>query len=251
MKFRRQIIRPASLTTRLALWFALAAILTFTGVGTYLYHSLAARLEQRDDQELLGKIGLLRHIAQEAGSIAAIRADPHGFIDAVSGHDKMSVTLRSKDATLILHDQEQQGEFPTLPATPLASMPQRSAIVQINDSAGQPARAVAAEARIKASGELLDITVARMTSDRMEILDNYRHEVWLAAGCGTLLAALLGFFLVRTACSRCARSRRCRTRSPPIVSTPASMSALHRKSCRKWCRPSTPCWTACMTASCG
>lgn len=197
MKFRRQIPRPTSLTTRLALWFALAAILTFTGVGTYLYHSLAARLEQRDDQELLGKIGLLRHIAQEAGSIAAIRADPHGFIDAVSGHDKMSVILRSKDATLILHDQEQQGEFPVLPATPLASMPQRPAIVQITDSAGQPARAVAAEARIKASGELLDITVARMTSDRMEILDNYRHEVWLAASCGTLLAALLGFFLVR------------------------------------------------------
>ena len=197
MKFRRPIPRPTSLTTRLALWFAMAAMLTFTGVGTYLFHSLAARLEQRDDQELLGKITLLRHIAQEAGSVAAIRADPHGFIDAISGHDKMSVILRAKDGTLVLHNQDQQGEFPALPATPLATEPQRSAISRISNAAGQPARAVAAEARINASGEMLDIMVARMTSDRMEILDSYRHEVWLAASCGTLLAALLGFFLVR------------------------------------------------------
>ena len=137
MKFRRQIPSPTSLTTRLALWFAMAAMLTFTGVGTYLFHSLAARLEQRDDQELLGKITLLRHIAQEAGSVAAIRADPHGFIDAISGHDKMSVILRAKDGSLVLHNQDQQGEFPALPATQLATEPQRSAISRISNAAGQ------------------------------------------------------------------------------------------------------------------
>lgn len=197
MKFRRKIIQPGSLTARLALWFAMAAIVTFAGVGTYLYHALASRLEQRDDQELLGKISLLRHIAQEAQSIAAIHADPHIFIDAVSGHDKMSITLMSKDRKLVLHNLQDQGEFPPIPVTPLAQVPERNAIVQVNTLTGMPARAVAAQARIKASGEMLDIVVARMTSDRMEILDGYRHEVWLAATCGTVLAALLGFFLVR------------------------------------------------------
>ena len=41
------------------------------------------------------------------------------------------------------------------------------------------------------------MVVARTASDRMELLSEYRTEVWYAASIGTLLATLLSFFLVR------------------------------------------------------
>lgn len=189
--------RPASLTTRLGLLFALVAMVTFAGVGTYLYRSLSAQLESRDDQELLGKINLMRHIAEEADSAAAIRQDPHLFLDAAANHDNMIVILKADDGKILLHNHADQGDLSNVPTISYGTSPTKDAIHLLPTSTNLPARAIAAKGRIGKSGEPVNIIVARTTSDRMELLENYRAEVWIAAAFGTLFATVLGYLLVR------------------------------------------------------
>jgi hypothetical protein len=106
---------PRSLTVRLALLFALATLLTFTLVGSYLYYSLARQLENHDDQELIGKVTLMRHLAAKARSVQAIRDDPHSFMDAALGHNDLLLIVRSADGALLLNTRPEAGSLPALP----------------------------------------------------------------------------------------------------------------------------------------
>ncbi|MFZ1180618.1 MAG: hypothetical protein WAN92_03715 [Herbaspirillum sp.] len=96
-------LQPASLTSRLVSLFGLVAIVTFAGVGTYLYHSLSKQLETRDDEELLGKIRSMSHLVQEAPSVESIRRDPHIFLDAAAGHDQLTVLIRVGNEALVVN----------------------------------------------------------------------------------------------------------------------------------------------------
>ncbi|WP_076591328.1 heavy metal sensor histidine kinase [Herminiimonas arsenitoxidans] len=191
MKFLRRM----SLTTRFGILFCLVSIFIFTGVGTYLYRALSSELESRDDQELIGKIGLMQHIAEETESVASIQQDPHFFLDASANHDKLIVLLKDSQGSIVLHTNTDQGTLPQIYALPINESATRASIKSILTSTGLTARAISAKAKLR-SGEQLKIIVARTTSDRMELLDAYRVEVWGAAISGTLLAALLGYLLV-------------------------------------------------------
>ncbi|MFX7792778.1 hypothetical protein ABTK00_20290, partial [Acinetobacter baumannii] len=68
--------------------------------------------------------------------------------------------------------------------------------LQSIDLDGASARLIASKPKTSAGEETI-VVVARTASDRMELLSEYRTEVWYAASIGTLLATLLSFFLVR------------------------------------------------------
>ncbi|ABR89313.1 heavy metal sensor kinase [Janthinobacterium sp. Marseille] len=191
-----KLIQRMSLTSRIGLLFFLVSVLIFSGVGTYLYRSLAGQLEFRDDQELMGKISLMRHLAEESDSIAAIRKDPHYFLDAAASHDRLIIMLKDVDGNIILHTNSDQGSLPTIAVLPLEMNPVPRSITLLWTSTGLTARAIAAQGKVR-SGEKIVIVVARTASDRMELLKAYRVEIGMAALCGTLLAALLGYILVR------------------------------------------------------
>jgi len=191
-----KLIQRMSLTSRIGLLFFLVSVLIFSGVGTYLYRSLAAQLEFRDDQELMGKISLMRHLAEESDSIAAIRKDPHYFLDAAASHDRLIIMLKDVDGNIILHTNSDQGSLPTIAVLPLEMNPVSRSITLLWTSSGLTARAIAAQGKVR-SGEKIVIVVARTASDRMELLKAYRVDIGMAALCGTLLAALLGYFVVR------------------------------------------------------
>lgn len=191
-----KLIQRMSLTSRIGLLFFLVSVLIFSGVGTYLYRSLAAQLELRDDQELIGKISLMRHLAQKSDSIAAIRKNPHYFLDAAASHDRLIIMLKDLNGNIILHTNSDQGSLPTIAVLPLEMNPARRSITLLWTSSGLTARAIAAQGQLL-SGEKIIVVVARTASDRMELLKAYRVEIGLAALCGTLLAALLGYILVR------------------------------------------------------
>ncbi|PFH11941.1 two-component system heavy metal sensor histidine kinase CusS [Collimonas sp. PA-H2] len=188
---------PRSLTVRLALLFALATLLTFTLVGSYLYYSLARQLESHDDQELLGKIQLMRHLVGKAGSAQAIRDDPHLFMDAALGHNDLLLILRSADGTPLLDTQPAAGSLPALPLSAIDQIPDLQARKNLRTSAGMPVRATALWGKIDRSGEQVQIIVAHNVSDSLIMLDSYRKQIIGAALCGALLAALLGYVLVR------------------------------------------------------
>ncbi|WP_211441677.1 heavy metal sensor histidine kinase [Collimonas humicola] len=188
---------PRSLTVRLALLFALATLLTFTLVGSYLYYSLARQLESHDDQELLGKIQLMRHLVGKADSVQAIRDDPHLFMDAALGHNDLLLVLRSADGAPLLDTQPAAGSLPALPLSAIGQTPDQQARKNLRTSTGMPVRATALWGRIDRSGEQVQIIVAHNVSDSLIMLDSYRKQIIGAALCGALLAALLGYVLVR------------------------------------------------------
>lgn len=186
-----------SLTARLGLLFALVALVTFGVVGTYLTVSLATQLETRDDAELINKVALIRHLVVEAGSVADIRNNPHLFLDAAADHDKLILLVKTKDDNELLHTHPEQGALPALPILPSGVLPARSDIRLLRTDLGVSARTLGASGRIAGSGEEVQIVVARTTSDRMALLEDYRAEVAFAALAGALVAALLGYLLVR------------------------------------------------------
>jgi two-component system heavy metal sensor histidine kinase CusS len=188
---------PRSLTVRLALLFALATLLTFTLVGSYLYYSLARQLESHDDQELMGKITLMRHLVAKARSVQAIRDDPHSFMDATLGHNDLLLMLRSADGAPLLDTRPEAGSLPALPMAAVDQTPDEKSRQNLRTSAGLPVRATALWAKVDSSGEKVQIIVAHNISDSLKLLASYRNQILGAALSGAILAALLGYLLVR------------------------------------------------------
>ncbi|MBF8179705.1 heavy metal sensor histidine kinase [Herminiimonas contaminans] len=144
----------------------------------------------------MGKISVMRHLAAEKDSIADIQRDPHSFRDAAASHDNLILLLKNQTGTVVLHMNEEQGGVPTIPLIPLNSEVNENSIKMIDTTAGLTARAIGAQGRTR-NGDIVELIVARTTSDRMRLLKSYYIEVWLASICGTLIAALSGFILAR------------------------------------------------------
>lgn len=191
-------LRPLrSLTVRLALLFALATLLTFALVGSYLYYSLARQLENHDDQQLLGKVVLMQHLVGKAASVQSIRQDPHLFMDAGLGHDDLLLLLRSADGAPLLNTRPAAGTLPMLPLSAVDQLPDHKSRLNLRTSTGLPVRATALWARIDRSGEQVQVIVAHNTSASIAMLASYRSQILGAALAGAGLAALLGYVLLR------------------------------------------------------
>ncbi|WP_040502691.1 heavy metal sensor histidine kinase [Herbaspirillum sp. YR522] len=182
------------MTSRLMALFALVSIITFAGVGSYLYHSLHVQLERRDDEELLGKSRSIAHLIQEARSLQAIRDNSHALLDTIRGHDQLLVMI-SDSTGLDVVSSERPADIAQLEPD-MRHGPQPD-LIQSRQLASGAVRFIVSKATTR-SGQEATVTVARAGSDRMQLLAAYRSEVWYAAGVGTLLATLLSFFLVRS-----------------------------------------------------
>ncbi|NMM36412.1 MAG: heavy metal sensor histidine kinase [Glaciimonas sp.] len=189
--------RSTSLTARLGLLFALIATLTFAGVGTYLYQSLASQLESHDDIELLGNIGLIRHFLLETSSVQDIQDDPHRFVDVAAGRAGLIIILKSADGKILFQNHTDHGALSTLPVTPANAVPDKASLGRWTLNSKLSARTVSAWGALHNTQEQVQIIVALTDSDRMALLGAYRNEVFAAVFFGALLAALFGYIIVR------------------------------------------------------
>ena len=189
--------KPLSLTERLALLFAAVTIVTFTAVGTYLYRALGQQLERRDDAELIGKIAMVRHLLLEAQSIAVVEEAPHPFLDSVFGHEGLSVRLLDPDGRVLVQSAKPSRPFPSVSPVPLDRIPRDGDVRDWTPAAGN-GRFVSAVGKV---GGLIPtpvtIVVAREGSDRAGLLLEYGRNLVVAVGVGAILAAFLGFAIVR------------------------------------------------------
>lgn len=191
-------LTPTSLTTRLGLLFALLATLTFAAVGAYLYQSLATQLESREDADLLEKIGHIRHLLHETPSVKAIQDDPHRFVDAAAGHEGLILILKSADGRILMRNQPDLAALPKLPITPANQTPNNASVRAWMLSPDLPARSAAAWGTVgEHAGEQVHIVMARTNKARQAILATYLSNVLIAVLSGALLAALLGYAVVR------------------------------------------------------
>lgn len=189
-----------TLTARLAVLFSIATLITFTLVGGFLSHSLSIQLELRDNHELIGKVEQFRHILQETPTIDAIANDQHRFIDAAAGHEGLIVVLRDQQGkTVMRNERDAVGVPDDFEIVPADQRPDLDSLGVWEYAPGRVARTVTAWGRVGTSEQLVQIVIARTTSDRMALLSEYRRDVLAAMVFGALLAAILGYAVVRRA----------------------------------------------------
>jgi two-component system heavy metal sensor histidine kinase CusS len=189
--------KPLSITERIALLFAVVTIMTFTAVGTYLYRALGQQLERRDDAELIGKVAMVRHLLLEAQSIAVVERAPHPFLDSVFGHEGLSVRLFGPDGRVIVQSAKPSGPFPAMPAVADGRTPRDGDVHDWIPAEGS-GRFVRAVGRVGGPVPIpVTIVIAREGSDRIGLLLEYGRNLVFAVGVGAMLAAFLGFAVVR------------------------------------------------------
>lgn len=189
-----------SLTSQLAVLFAVAAVATFLAVGGYLYRSLALQLELHDDHELIGKVEQYRHILRQSESVRSIEEDQHRFVDAATGHDALIVILSdANERMLFRRGPETSARLPVISPVEVDEIPDRASLISWSYDSGRSARAVTAWGVTGGTKEHVQITVARASSDRMALLADYRVEVIGATLVGAALAAVFGYLVVRRA----------------------------------------------------
>lgn len=191
------MLRRTSLTAWLSLMFAFVAVITFAGVGTYLYDSLAKQIQKRDDAELIGRLDLVRHLLSETPSIQAIQDDSHPFIDASAGRQGFMVMLKSADGRILLQNEIDFGSLPELNAAPAEMHFDDRYLTTATLESGTTARIAAAWTRLQNPKVQVQAIVARTGSERQVILSGYRNQVMAASIAGALIAAGLGYVLVR------------------------------------------------------
>ncbi len=191
--------KSLSITVRLALLFAGVALLTFAAVGAYLYQALAQQLERRDDEELIGKITLVRHLLLEVQSIDAIERSPHPFLDAVFGHEGLVLRLVGPGGQILVQSAESSRPLPPVDMVPAGRDPAEADVRYWHPVTGT-GRLVGAIGSIGGSVQVpVRIIVARESSDRSALLQEYGRNLFLAVCIGAVLAAALGFLIVRLA----------------------------------------------------
>ena len=67
---------PRSLSLRLAIAFALVAVVLLGAIGLYLYRSLDREISWRDDQALLGRLERMQALLEDSASVEALRQRP-------------------------------------------------------------------------------------------------------------------------------------------------------------------------------
>lgn len=189
--------KSLSLTVRLALLFACVAAVTFALVGAYLYRALDQQLARRDDSELIGKVMLVRHLLQEAGSIDAIEQSPNSFLDAMVGHEGLTLRLQAMDGHVILKTEEPSRPLPPVAMVDAHREPVEDDIHNWRPKSGD-GRIVGAIGLVGSAQPVpVQIIIAIEETERALLLNGYGKTLILSILLGAFLAAALGFATVR------------------------------------------------------
>ncbi|HCW94599.1 MAG TPA: two-component sensor histidine kinase [Pseudomonas sp.] len=175
---------PRSLSLRLALAFALVAVVLLGAIGLYLYRSLEREIVWRDDQALLGRLERMQALLDDSASIDALRQRPQLYENM----------LGNRDSLLWLLDAQGRALIEINPARlPIPPLPAGDAVVLTDtDGARLAWRRLPGEAG-------LTLVAGRMLAEREQMLAAYRVKLWWALSLGALLASVLGWLISRRA----------------------------------------------------
>ncbi|SDD37352.1 two-component system, OmpR family, heavy metal sensor histidine kinase CusS [Cupriavidus sp. YR651] len=187
--------RAYSLTTRLALAFALVAGCAFGAVGTYLYRALAMQIVERDDAELMRKATRVR--AELAEHHVAGNDRWRELSRIVSGNDEFALTVRGADGRVRVTANANAGTPPDFPSLAMAAPVDASAIHSWVGANGHTVRGIRLMARIPEVDTPMQVVVYQMAISRMALLRAYRWKLALATLLGALTAGGLGYAALR------------------------------------------------------
>jgi two-component system heavy metal sensor histidine kinase CusS len=185
--------RRYSLAGRLALAFLVVAAAVFALIGAFLYGSLSAELQRRDDIEIDGKLSQFSQLIHDAGSASGVRASQQMFHEILLSHPGVFLTVFDNAGAVLASHSE----------TPDAKL---QSAYDTRQTKGVPytceppgigyARCVSTE-QVLPSGETVRIVVSRRATDRESLLASYRIDIWAAAAVGSALIGLLGYGVAR------------------------------------------------------
>ncbi|MFK0378315.1 heavy metal sensor histidine kinase [Pandoraea sp. NPDC090278] len=185
-----------SLSTRLALGFALMAFAAMAVVGFVLYWKLEAQLVVRDDGALVTRVDQLRTLMQDVDAHDLIRDKPHLFANMLGNTESLLVVGYPGERPLI---EVNPGHTRVPPVTPVAPDTPLTldAVHHTQTADGTPFIYVAATAHGVAGQRDLQIMSGRLMTERTRMLGDYRTQIFLFATTAACLAALFAFWLAR------------------------------------------------------
>ncbi|MCQ4257534.1 heavy metal sensor histidine kinase [Stutzerimonas stutzeri] len=175
---------PRSLSLRLAIAFALVAVVLLGAIGLYLYRSLEREISWRDDQALLGRLERMQALLEDSTSIEALRQRPQLYENMLGNRDSLLWLLDAQGRPLIEINPERL-IIPKLPASKAAALTDA-------DGARLAWRRLPGEAG-------LTLVAGRLLAEREQMLAAYRVKLWWALSLGALLASVLGWLISRRA----------------------------------------------------
>lgn len=93
-------MKPLSLTTRISLYFAVAACLVLLTTGYFLAHVVENHFEEGDRHELNGKLELIQNLFKHASSQSELARLPQQLHDALVGHHGLVVKVTDANGSV-------------------------------------------------------------------------------------------------------------------------------------------------------
>ncbi|MGR4041026.1 heavy metal sensor histidine kinase [Pseudomonas sp. 910_21] len=187
--------RSSSIAWRLALSFAAVCALVLSGIGVFLYRSLAGEIAYRDDLALMGRLEQVRALLQDSDSLDALQARPRLYQNMLGNQQSLLLVLRADGSTVIGINPRQQ-HLPELRPIAQELRPQRGDVSLWAGTDEVPVALIAGQAN-GPEGEALTVVAGKILSEREQILASYRLRLYLAVGLGAVLAFALGLLLLR------------------------------------------------------
>ena len=177
---------PASISLRLALWFALASALVLGAIGIYLYQSLEREIAWRDDAALAGRVDRMRALVDDSAGIDALRSKPQLYGNMLGNRDNVLWLLDAQGRRLIDINPPRL-QVPALPP---------SQQIQLADAAQGPAARLA-WVDVEQGGRRFTLVAGKLLAERDQIMASYRMTLGMALAFGTALCFGLGWLISR------------------------------------------------------
>jgi two-component system, OmpR family, heavy metal sensor histidine kinase CusS len=189
-------MRRLSLTSRLALLFALMLFGTMAIVGFVLYRKLEAQLIVRDDAALVTRVDQIRTLMTDVGMRELIRDKPLLFANMLGNTESLLVVRIPGEAPLIVVNPGHR-TVPDVTPVPANAPLTLKAVHHTSAADDTPFIYVAAAAHDVAEKHDLQIISGRLLTERTRMLKAYRDQILLWASAAAVIAALLAFALAR------------------------------------------------------
>ncbi|QRX84177.1 heavy metal sensor histidine kinase [Glaciimonas sp. PAMC28666] len=188
--------RTRSLTVRVSFLFALIACAIVTSLGMYLYTSTRQALESRADYSLIGRVAHFRTLLHDLYNVKQMENRPTLFESMLGSEQDVLMFAYPGQAPFIRVNPDNMTPPPMMPVG--LNQPLTLATLQRGERAdGVRVRWISAEAQVGSDGSKVVIVGAHVMTQESQLLSKYYWQVIGAAAISVLLAALLGFLILK------------------------------------------------------
>lgn len=187
------IRRASSVTVVVSTLFAVVSFALFASIATYLHFALRKQLQERDAEELRGKLALIRELAAGHADAASVLDDAWQKHGLLAGHERLHLVVRHPDGrVLIAHHGEVLEGAERVSAAMDAQVP-----VTLFDHRGMPYLVLATEIESGTAVRPLRVELAISEGMQLALLASFSGQLVVAVLGGSLLAGLLGWGATR------------------------------------------------------